>query len=288
MVTFFQLLYSGLGQGMVLGVFGFALAFLFQVCNVINVAIGEFAMMAVLASVTMVGAGIPTALAIVICVVGAIIVALLYERFVLAPTIRRPSSDRVLQLFLLTFALSMLMQGVALRAFGRNVFALPPFFGNSAFRIGGVAIDKTELLVIGVGLELCAGTYLFTKKTLYGKALTAVGINERGAVAVGISPVFYRRLAISISCVLAVVIGTLVSPIIAFNYSSGFLLAVTGLLAATIAGLRNPVLALTVGVGVGLLQSLVGGYVSGTYQGVVALAILTAIVLARPNVVNAR
>lgn len=288
MTTFLQLCVSGLGQGVVIGVFGFVLAFLFQVCKVINVAVGEFAMFGVLACVAMTAAGVPLLLTIGICVVGAVAVALLYDWAILAPTIRRPSAERILQLFLLTFALSMVLQGVALRVFGRDVFALRPFLPGEPSRVGGVVLDRQVLIVVAVVGVFCLGAWLFTRHTLYGKALTACGINERGALAVGISPDRYRRLAMAVTAALAVVVGVLVSPVIAFAYNSGFLLAMTGLLAATIAGLRDPVKALVVGVGVGLLQSLVGGYISGHYQGVVALALMTAYVLARPNVVVAR
>lgn len=288
MSTFLQLCVSGLGQGVVIGVFGFVLAFLFQVCKVINVAVGEFAMFGVLASVALTTAGVPLPLALLICVVGAVLLALVYDRAVLVPTIRRPSAERILQLFLLTFALSMVLQGVALRVFGRDVFALDPFLPGEPLRVGGVVLDRQILIVVAVVGLFCLAAWLFTRYTLYGKALTACGINERGALAVGVSPDGYRRLAMSVSAALAVVVGVLVSPVIAFAYNSGFLLAMTGLLAATIAGLRDPVRALVVGLGVGLLQSLVGGYISGHFQSVVALALMTAYVLAKPNVVAAR
>lgn len=288
MTTFLQLCVSGLGQGVVIGVFGFVLAFLFQVCKVINVAIGEFAMFGVLACVALTSAGVPLVVALAICVAGAGLVALVYDRLVLAPTIRRPSAERILQLFLLTFALSMVLQGVALRVFGRDVFALPPFLGGDPVRVGGVVLDRQLIIVVVVIGVFCLGAWLFSRHTLYGKALTACGVNERGALAVGISPDRYRRLALVVTAVLAVVVGVLVSPVIAFAYNSGFLLAMTGLLAATIAGLRDPVRSLLVGIGVGLLQSLAGGYISGHYQSVVALGLMTAFVLARPNVVAAR
>jgi branched-chain amino acid transport system permease protein len=60
-------------------------------------------------------------------------------------------------------------------------------------------------------------------------------------------------------------------------------ISLTGFIAAAYGGFRHPARALVAGLAIGILEALLGGYVSAEYGDTVMYAILAALVLSRPR-----
>ena len=125
--------------------------------------------------------------------------------------------------------------------------------------------------------------WLYIKFTLGGKALEASGENAVGARIVGIDTRQYRRLIFIGTAVIAAVFGIVESPITGFTYLSGATISLTGFLAAAYGGFRKPGRALVAGLFIGVLEAMLGGYVSAQYGDTVLYAILAAAILAWPR-----
>ena len=82
---------------------------------------------------------------------------------------------------------------------------------------------------------------------------------------------------------IAAVFGIVESPITGFTYLSGATISLTGFLAAAYGGFRKPGRALVAGLFIGVLEAMLGGYVSAEYGDTVLYAILAAAILAWPR-----
>src|ERR1700691_1385970 len=84
MSEFLNLLAAGLTSGAIYGIFGACLAVWFRVCNVLNLAVGDFAMIGAIGAAQLVqNAVLPFGVGIVIVLAAAGLIAWVFDRVVL-------------------------------------------------------------------------------------------------------------------------------------------------------------------------------------------------------------
>jgi branched-subunit amino acid ABC-type transport system permease component len=86
-----------------------------------------------------------------------------------------------------------------------------------------------------------------------------------------------------LTAILAAVFGILESPITGYTFNSGASISLTGFIAAAFAGFQKPGRAVLAGLGIGVLEALLGGYVSAQNGDTLLYAILAAAILIRPS-----
>jgi branched-chain amino acid transport system permease protein len=186
--------------------------------------------------------------------------------------------------FFFTFALSFFLEGLAEILYGTDVHAAPDLWaGPSLSLFSGLRIARAGVLVVGFAAVVGLVMALFLRRTLRGKAVEACGENYLGARIVGIDNRQYRRMLFVLSAVLAAVFGILESPITGYTFNSGASISFTGFIAAAYAGFQKPGKAVLAGLGIGVLEAILGGYVSAQYGDTLLYAILAAAVLIRPS-----
>src|ERR1700744_5433687 len=191
--------------------------------------------------------------------------------------------DGIVVTFFFTFALSFFIDGVAKMLFGTDVHAAPALWSGASLTLGSLNFERAGILVLGCAVVIGGAFWLYIRFTLGGKALEASGENSLGARIVGIDTRQYRRLIFIGAAVSAAVVGNVESPLPGFTYLSGSTISLTGFLAAAYGGFRKPGRALVAGLFIGVLEALLGGYVSAEYGDTVMYAILAALDLAWPR-----
>jgi branched-chain amino acid transport system permease protein len=281
-----NLLIAGVVTGSIYAVFAVCVAVWYRVANILNLAVGDFAMFGALSVdylYRVEGWSLPLSIVVTLAVVGAFGYA--YDQVVLrlAQDGRRRQEGIVITFFF-TFALSFFIDGIAKILFGTDVHAAPALWNGNALTIaGGLHIERAGFLVLGCAVVSGLMFALYIRYTLSGKAMEASGENNLGARIVGIDTRRYRRFIFVITAVLAAVFGIVESPITGFTYISGATISVTGFIAAAYGGFRSPGRALVAGLVIGIAEALLGGYVSAEYADTLLYAILAALVLARPR-----
>jgi branched-chain amino acid transport system permease protein len=281
-----NLLIAGLVTGSIYAVFAVCVAVWYRVSNILNLAVGDFAMTGALGVdylYRVKGWALPLAIAATLVLVAAFGYA--YDQIVLrlAQDGRRRQEGIVITFFF-TFALSFFIDGIAKILFGTDVHAAPSLWNGNALSVaGGVHVERAGILVLGCAVLSGAMFALYIRYTLSGKAMEACGENNLGARIVGIDTRRYRRIIFVVTAVLAAIFGIVESPITGFTYISGATISVTGFIAAAYGGFRSPARALVAGLAIGIAEALLGGYVSAEYADTVLYAILAALVLARPR-----
>jgi branched-chain amino acid transport system permease protein len=281
-----NLLLAGLVTGSIYAVFAVCVAVWYRVSNILNLAVGDFAMFGALAVdylVRMDHWPIASAIAATLAVVAA--AGYTYDRVVLRLALDgRRRQEGIVITFFFTFALSFFIEGVAMILFGTNVHAAPALWTGNSLLIGsGLRIERAGVLVLACAVISGAAFAVYIRHTLGGKAIEASGENNLGARIVGIDTRHYRRMIFVLTAVLAAIFGIVESPITGYTYLSGATISLTGFIAAAYGGFQKPGRALAADLAIGILEALLGGYVSPEYGDTVMYGILAALVLARPR-----
>ena len=280
-----NLLIAGLISGSIYAVFAVCIAMWFRVSNILNLAVGDFAMLGALGTDHLVRVlHWPTAPAIVTVIVACGIGAYLYDKAILRLALDgRRRQEGIVITFFFTFALSFFIEGLAEVLFGTNIYAAPTLWQGNSLSWGGLHFERAGLLVLACAVVSGIAFTSYIRYTLSGKAVEASGESYVGASIVGIDTRRYRRNIFIVTGMLAAVFGILQSPLTGYAFNSGGTIGLTGFIAAAYAGYQKPGRAVLAGVSIGVVESLLGGYVSTQYNDTILYAILAAVVLIRPS-----
>jgi branched-chain amino acid transport system permease protein len=152
------------------------------------------------------------------------------------------------------------------------------------FRLGLISLLSGQVLSLAVGVLAVSGIFLLLYKTRQGRAFRAIAEDPAGARLVGI-PLLSTGLS---SYALSGVLGGLIAVLLALmlGYASpglGEQVAHKVLAVSIIAGLGNLPGGLVVGLGLGVLEALIQGYLPGSWSNAIAFVVLLVVMLARPR-----
>lgn len=278
MTDFSQLALAGLSLGAVYALIAVGFVAVFSVSKVINLAQGEFAALAGLIAISAVASGLPLAAAVALAVASVAVAAVLMERLAIAPVKQMTTLTSII----LTLGVSTVLKASMLLIWGPDSRGLEPFPGTDT-TIGGVSIRSQELWILGLTLVVAVAVTWFYEGTGWGKALRACSEQPTAARLVGISLSRASMLSFLIAGTTGAIAGVAASPIYFSSWESGLTLGLKGFVAATLAGLVSIRGALIGGLVLGVLESLVAGYVDTGLRDAVAFVVLIVVLVVRPG-----
>lgn len=179
----------------------------------------------------------------------------------------------VLVLLIVSVGIHLAMTGLGLVFFGAEGFRTPAFW-DSRWSFGAVTLSAQTVVVVLAALALLVALWLFSDRTLYGKALRATAVNRLGARLMGISTTLAGKLSFAVAAFIGALSGVLIGPMSTIFYDSGFLIGLKGFVAATIGGLASFPLAACGALFVGLLESFSSFWASDYKEVIVFMALL--------------
>ncbi|MBK8757741.1 MAG: branched-chain amino acid ABC transporter permease [Actinomycetales bacterium] len=278
MIDLLQLVFAGLAQGAVYGLVALGFVAIFSVREIVNLVQGEYAALAGLTAISAVGAGLPLLVAILVAIPVTIGIAVLLERLTIAPVKKMTPLTSII----LTLGVSTAVKALMLLIWGPEAKGLPTFPGSDIV-LGGVSIRSQELWVLGVAAVVAYGVIWFYEHTVRGKSLRACAEQPVAARLVGISPRTATVVAFAVAGLVGGVAGVVGSPIYLSSWTSGLTLGLKGFVAATLGGLTSLRVAMLGGLGLGILENLVAGYLSSGYRDAVAFVVLVLVLLFKPH-----
>jgi len=275
-----QLLVTGITMGSIYSLIALGYVTIYRTSRIVNMAQGAFVMFGGFFAYSFLSElGLPYWLSALLGIVGVAILSVIMYLLVLRPLVK----ISLVSIILATMALSILFENFALLRYGGYGKGLPAFSGDKALFIGKVAVFPQSLWVIGLMIVILVGLYLLTNRTRLGKQMTATA-NDPGAGSLsGVNTGRMILLAFGISAVIGALGGIAVAPINATNYLSGGLYALSGFVAAILGGWGSSSGAVVGGLALGIIQSLVTGFLPAGYQDAVAYAILILVLYFRPT-----
>jgi len=277
---YLQLLLNGIVIGVIYALVAMGLSLIFGVLEIVNFAHGEFYMLgAMLAYFLTMNAGLGYwATILVVTAVAVGLGYVLYEA--LLGSLQGEGFERSI---LLTLGLSMVLQNGAVFLFTTTPKMMQTSQSYSNVSVGDLRVSVMRLLALGLGLLAFGALYLILYRTRVGKAMRGVAQSRDAALMVGIDPRAVSRLAVAIGIGLSGLAGAALAPVYAVHPLMGFSFVFKAFAIIIIGGLGNIAGAAIAAVGLGILESFVGGFFPLVMVDALAFTSMIAILLLRPQ-----
>jgi branched-chain amino acid transport system permease protein len=281
--TFFRILpqaiLSGVALGSVYALIAQGFYVTFTTTETVNFAQGEFLMVGALTSYSlMVLNGVNFVVALVVVAVILSIMGVIVERVAIRPLRQLLSVGWILS----TVGVSVILKQFAEIYWGREQKRVPSIFGDTPVFIGGTGIFPQEIFILLVSMLTMTALLLFLKRSLLGKAFSAVAFNPAAAGLMGINVRGMVVLAYVLSSILAGLAGMLIAPVIFAHSEMGALLGLKAFAAGIIGGIENPIGILVVGLLIGIAEFIVAGF-NASLRDAVTFFILILVLAWRPQ-----
>jgi len=282
MDIFIQQVVSGLATGGIYASLALALVMIYQATDVVNFAQGELAMFATYICWSFINAGMPYWIAFVSTLAIAFVGGVVIERVLIRPVENAP----ILSIVMVTLGLLVICNSVAGWIWTYLQKPFPSPFSGNPFKVGNVVFGAHDLGEIEVTMLVLLCIYLFFRFTPLGLAMRAAAHNPVSSRLVGIRVGWMLALGWGLAAVFGAVAGMMVAPVLTLEPNLMGGVQIYAFAAATLGGFTSPGGAVLGGFIVGVVENLVGTYVSfiGTeLKFTVALAMIIVVLLVRPT-----
>jgi branched-chain amino acid transport system permease protein len=276
-----QIIIGGLVQGSVFAIIALGLSLVYRVTGIINLAQGGFCVIAALGYYELSQVyGWPMPVAFIAAAIGTTIFGLLLGAATFVPALSRLPNSSML---MLTAGLLTFLEGLTLVIWGSQPYAVPPFSGEQPINLLGVRIPSQGPWIAGVSVLVILGTWFLLMRTASGKALLACAENPYAARLMGVDVQRLTLLSFGLTALIAALGGIAVAPIISLEFDTGRFFTNAGFIAVAIGGMSSFVGSVGGGLFLGAAEQLAAGYVSSLFSNALALALLLATLLWRPQ-----
>jgi branched-chain amino acid transport system permease protein len=284
MSVLLQQLVNGLAIGSLYGCVAVGLTLIFFVTRMVQVAHGEIVMIGAYVGWWTLGqTNNNVLLALVAAAIFTFGAGALIERVLLRPFQGREDDYPVI---VITIALGLgLMELVRLRV--RNGQPVEYPFGGlltKSIEIGAVRMAWASVAAFVLLIVFTLGTTLVLERSRHGLAMRAMSANHENARLLGVRVGPVAALTIGAASSVAAIAGVLAGfRVGAIAPNIGALLGLKALAVALFVGLGNVRGAAVGALLLGVAESLVIGYTSGSYQDALAFGLIIVILLVRPQ-----
>ena len=277
---------SGIVTGCVYALIGVSLVIIYKSSDVINFAGGEMVMVGgYLGMFALLWLNLPYVFifpfaALVIFVGGA-----LFDRVVLTRVVGRsvPGHSVLVAMIIATVGLSYALKGIVrLIPYTQDVRRLPPISSGAPIFLGPVVLQLQDIAIIVATFAIMGALWAFFNFTMIGKALRATSQNPRAAALVGIPVRRMSMTAWGLAAALAGIAGILLAPKLLLTPDMGAIV-ILALAAAIIGGFVSLPGCVAGGVLLGIVQNLIGIYVSSRAISLAPFLVIMIVLLVRPQ-----
>ncbi len=263
-------LVNGLLLGLVYGLAAMGLALIWGVMRVINLAHGAFITLGMFFAYLLFSS---LHLPPYVSVFGALGVGILSGIVTYFVALHKILHAGELSTLLSTFSVSLVIVGILMFKFATTPMALNL----------NMNIFTAKLIAAAFAVLFSVGLYIFLYKTRTGKAIRAVSQHPDAAKLMGINTTAMLALSFGIGVALAMSAGVLISMIFPFTTLTGGLYELKSFVICVIGGLANPLGAIVGGVVLGILENVLGLFMSQGIVPFIEFTILILILLVKPQ-----
>src|SRR5450759_1038690 len=277
-----QQVLSGIASGGIYASLALALVLIYNAMGLVNFAQGEMAMFATFLAFTLIDHGLNYWVALPLTLLLAFAAGVLIQRVVIRPVERAP----ILTLVIVTLGLATLFNGLAGFLFGYVPRSFPSPFSVVTVNLAGAFVSYRDLGVIGVSAVVLVLIYLLLQRTTVGLTLRAAAHHPDASRLLGVRVSWMLALGWGLASAVGAVSGIMVAPILLLEPNMMQTIIIYAFAAAVLGGIESPLGAVIGGVIVGVTVNLAGAYipfVGGDLQLAVALAIIVAVLVHKPN-----
>ncbi|MEW6099239.1 MAG: branched-chain amino acid ABC transporter permease [Pseudomonadota bacterium] len=278
-----DILLGGLTLGGLYALVAMGLTLQYGVARIMNLAHGEFLILASFAAFLLVSQWrLHPLLALVLALPLGFALQWAVYRVLLTPLVRRTQAGPALEAdsILATFGLLFIVQGIVLVIFGGNYYSYS--YLSVPVSILGSTVAANRLLVLALAVLIGGALYVALIKTRLGTAVRAVAVAPRFAPLVGIDVRALSALAFGLGGALVAACGVLVSMFLPFSASMGVVFTMKALVVVIMGGVGHLAGCLAAGLLLGLVESIVARLVDPGLTLAATYVLFLGVLLLRP------
>lgn len=273
---------SGLVTGSVYALLAIAIVIVFKTTDVPNFSQGEIFMFGGYVALFLLSVWNwsywPAAVA---AIVVTAVVAGLFQRVVMQKVVE--SKGVGVQMVIATLGFAYLLKGLVRKTgLGDTPRSLPSVVSQDTVLIGQAALTRLDLAIFVTALVAMVALWWMFTKTRTGKAMRAVGMNPRGSQIVGVNLAKIRTQIWCLTGVLSAISALLITPKILITPDIGHI-AIVAYAAAIVGGFTSLPGAVLGGFVIGVLENLVGLFISSNAIVVTPFVAIMVVLLFRPQ-----
>jgi branched-chain amino acid transport system permease protein len=273
-----MLVISGVMNGAIYGLVALGFVLVYKASAVLNFAQGYMLLLgAYLFWFFRVTVGLHLVVAMLAAVVAGFIVGALIERL----TLRRLIGQPLISMITVTIFLSLVLEGLVSMIWGTYPLQHVAAFPESTLRFGKIVLTTQNLVAFALALVAAGALIVFFRYTRIGLAMRGVAEGHQIMQSMGISVRRILNISWGLAGVAATVGGILLGSTLGFQLGMSHI-GLLAIPAAFIGGLESPEGAILGGLLIGLIESIVSGYVGNAAGVPASFAILIAMMLVRP------
>jgi branched-chain amino acid transport system permease protein len=274
-----EVLLQGFVRGSMYALMATGLSLIFGIMGVANFAHGELFMLGTYVMVAVgVALGLPFVLGIVAAVVALFLFGMLIERGLIEPLRRRAGRDWLIDVFVLTIGLSVVLQNLALIAFGGRRQGITRMVDGSLV-MGQIIISYERLMILAVATAAVLLLWAFIKFTATGKAIRATSQDPDAAQTLGIDVGRVYTVTFGLGAALAGLAGALLISIFPAYPTVGMQPVLKAFAVVVLGGLGSVPGAIVGGLLLGVIEAYTVFFMSAGWQNVLT-AFLVILILA--------
>jgi branched-chain amino acid transport system permease protein len=275
-----QLIVSGIAHGALYALVALGMTVIFKATTVVNFGHGDLVMAGAYATyVFSVSFGIPLPLAILLGIVLLAVLGYVIQRGFIQPILSGPH----LSIAMMAIAVGYSLRGVARLFSGTQILTYPAIYPNDVYTVKDVVLSSGDIVVtLVVALLLVALAVAFFATPL-GKLAQAVFQSARGAALIGINVNRFYAVMWGLGGVLAAIGGILLAPNTLLYPDMSAWVLVRGFAAMALGGFGSLLGAVVGGLLLGIVELLLGTYVSTNFIEITAYLVIIAVLLVRPT-----
>lgn len=276
-----QQLINGISLGSVYALIALGYTMVYGIIKLINFAHGDIYMVGAYVGFFAITAGqlsIFPALVVSMGVTG--LLGVVVERLAYQPLRHAPR----ISVLITAIGVSFLLEYVSMYFVSPTPRTFPSVFDWAGFSVGDFTVNGQQLLIFAITFLLMVLLTYIVQRTKIGKAMRAVSFDTETAQLMGIDANRVISVTFGIGSALAAAGGVLVGV----YYNSidplmGIMPGLKAFVAAVLGGIGVIPGAMAGGLILGVVESLVSGFLSSTFRDAAAFAILILVLLLRPS-----
>lgn len=278
---------DGIAFGVFLALLGVCITLVFGLGEVLNLAIGAFAIVGLLTAHFLSNTlAIPTVLSFVIAVLVAGALGVLVDRSLLSLVYRSDGEERILLGIFVTLGLAIMLEGVLTVTFpARYNLSLPVLVEQlRPFRPFGLRLSLSSVFVIAVGSIILGALFAFLRGTFLGQVTRTVFQDETGARLIGVDPRRIRAMVFILSAAVAGVAGVVYGTSATIEVERGFRFTIFALIVSIVGGVRSIEGTVIAGILLGIVATYATFFIGAYLASIILFMTAVVVILIRPAV----
>lgn len=256
-----NIIISGVLLGGLYVLYGTGLSLIFGVMRLVNLAHGDFIVLAAYIALVLAGFGFNPLVSLLVVVPVMFLIGLPLQNYVLTKTLGKG----IMPPLLITFGLSVIIQNALQLGFSADTQGLDAgAIETASINLGQISIGVMPLITLIVAVSVLVGLQLFFDRTKLGRAFRATSDDPEAAEMMGINSRQIYAIAMGLSLAIVAIAGVLLGVRTNFAPAAGPARLLIAFETVIIGGLGNLWGTLAGGIILGLSQTI-GAQINPAY-----------------------